>query len=59
MAFEVRQPVHAGDTVTCDVEMTDLDPGERRTRLAAAFVRRNGDGEVVLRGASDGVVPAA
>ncbi|WP_267643924.1 MaoC/PaaZ C-terminal domain-containing protein [Haloarchaeobius amylolyticus] len=55
--FEFVKPVYAGDTVTCDVEITRLEPGEKRTRLASKYVCRNGDGDAVLRGESDGMIP--
>jgi acyl dehydratase len=57
MTFEFHRPVYAGDTVTCETEMTEVVEGDGRTRLTAEFVCHDGDGERVLSGRSEGVIP--
>ena len=55
--FEFLQPVYAGDTITCETEMTRVSEEEHRTLLASEFVCTNEDGTEVLRGESDGLIP--
>lgn len=57
MEFEFHRPVYAGDTVTCETEIEELDEREQRTLMSATFVCRNQDGETVMSGRSDGMVP--
>lgn len=57
LEFEFLRPVFAGDTIACEVEVVTLEPGADRTRLVSTYVCRNEDGEVVLRGESDGLIP--
>ena len=54
MAFRFRQPVYPGDTVTCRLTITELSP-QNRARAEAVFV--NQQGETVLEGTLDGIVP--
>jgi acyl dehydratase len=57
MTFEFHRPVYAGDTVTCETEIEDLQEREGRTLLSATFVCHNQDGERVMSGRSEGMVP--
>lgn len=57
MEFEFHRPVYAGDTVTCEARITDLDEREGRTLMSATFVCHNQNGENVMNGRSDGMIP--
>ena len=56
MHFEFLRPVWTGDTVRCEVTLTELSETSRGTRLAADILCRNQDGKEVLRGSTAGVV---
>lgn len=49
------RPVRIGDTVTARVEVTELRPDDRRVVLATTC--RNQDGETVLEGEAEVLVP--
>jgi acyl dehydratase len=57
MTFAFHRPVYAGDTVTCEAEMTRVVDDGDRTRLTAEFVCHNQDGDRVMSGRSEGVIP--
>jgi acyl dehydratase len=55
MNFRFKKPVYFGDTVTCTLTITDVDPRNR----ARAFAKyQNEDGVVVLEADLEGIVPA-
>ena len=56
MHFEFLRPVWTGDTVRCEVTLTELSETPRGTRLAAGILCRNQDGKEVLRGWTTGMV---
>ena len=56
MTFEFTRPVHTGRAITCEVTIDDVEDGEDRVEIAASFVCTDEDGQVVLRGDTDGVV---
>jgi acyl dehydratase len=56
MTFEFHRPVFAGDTITCEVTLTELVPDDRYTRVTAQFVCRNQNGKEVMTGQTHGVV---
>ena len=56
MTFAFIRPVFAGDTVTCDVTLTAIEPAEKYVKLSCAFVCRNQNGKEVLTGRGAGVV---
>ena len=58
LEFEFVRPVFAGDTITCESEIRTLIEEDDRTLMESTFVCRNGDGEEVMRGESEGVIPA-
>ncbi|EMA52884.1 FAS1-like dehydratase domain-containing protein [Halococcus thailandensis] len=58
LEFEFVRPVFAGDTITCESEIRSLTETDDRTLMESAFVCHNGDGEVVMRGESEGMIPA-
>jgi acyl dehydratase len=57
MTFEFHRPVYAGDTVTCETEMTTVVEQADRTLLTAEFVCHNQVGERVMSGRSKGIIP--
>lgn len=54
MTFRFKQPVYAGDTITCDWVITEID---FRGRAKAVVTMRNADGEVVLEAETVGLPP--
>ena len=56
MTFEFHRPVFAGDTIECEVTLTELEPGDRYTQVTAQFVCRNQSGKEVMTGQTRGVV---
>lgn len=56
MTFEFHRPVFAGDTITCDVTLTELEPAEQFIRLVSTWVCRNQHGKEVMTGEARGVV---
>jgi 3-hydroxybutyryl-CoA dehydratase len=56
MTFEFHRPVFAGDTIDCEVTLTELEPGDRYARVTAEFVCRNQSGKEVMSGQTRGVV---
>ncbi len=57
MSFELIRPVFAGDTVTCQLHITSVEPREHHTRIIAKAVCTNQRGEEVMRGTTRGQVP--
>lgn len=56
LSFTFLRPVFAGDTITCDVTLTELDPGEKYLKLSCTWVCRNQRGKDVMTGHGNGVV---
>ena len=56
MSFEFVRPVFVGDTVHCEVTITQLDQQENGTQMSATVFCRNQQGEVVLTGYTTGLV---
>jgi 3-hydroxybutyryl-CoA dehydratase len=56
LSFQFHLPVYAGDTITCEVRLDEVEPGERWTRLTCSFICTNQDGEVVMTGNGQGVI---
>lgn len=54
MSFQFKQPVYAGDTITCHWVIQALDEQGRAT---AAISMTNEDGIIVLEGQTSGLVP--
>jgi acyl dehydratase len=57
MHFEFLRPVFTGDTIRCEMTITEVVPEEGRVRLTLTGSCRNQDGKEVLRFVSRGVVP--
>jgi acyl dehydratase len=56
MTFTFHRPVFAGDTITCEVTLTAVEPAEKYFNLTSTWVCRNQDGKEVLTGGGRGVV---
>jgi len=56
LTFQFQRPVFAGDTITCDVTLVELEPGEQFTRMTSKWVCRNQHAKEVLTGEARGVI---
>jgi acyl dehydratase len=56
MIFRFQRPVFAGDTIVCEVELVELEPGEQFVRVVSTWVCRNQHGKEVMTGEARGVV---
>ena len=56
MTFQFHRPVFAGDTIECEVTLTEREPAENFINIASTFVCRNQAGKQVLSGVARGIV---
>ena len=56
MRFQFHRPVFAGDTVSCEVTIVELEPADKYTNVRSEFVCRNQDGKEVMTGHALGIV---
>jgi 3-hydroxybutyryl-CoA dehydratase len=56
MTFAFHRPVFAGDTISCEVTLTALEPEEKYFKVSSIWVCRNQDGKEVMTGGGDGIV---
>lgn len=56
MTFAFHRPVFAGDTISCEVTLTALEPAEKYFNVSSTWVCRNQDGKEVMTGGGHGVV---
>ena len=56
MLFRFHRPVFAGDTIECEVTLTERDQAEEFINVASTFVCRNQAGKEVLTGHARGVI---
>jgi 3-hydroxybutyryl-CoA dehydratase len=56
MNFEFIRPVFTGDTITCELTITDITPMDGYKRVAMKTVYRNQHGKEVLIGTSKGII---
>jgi len=56
LTFQFHRPVFAGDTITCDVTLVELEPGEQFTRMTSKWVCRNQHAKEVMTGEARGVI---
>jgi 3-hydroxybutyryl-CoA dehydratase len=56
MNFEFIRPVFTGDTITCELTITDVTPMDGYKRVAMKTVYRNQHGKEVLIGTSKGII---
>ena len=54
--FQFHRPVYAGDTVRCEVKITELEQAEGYMRMSVEWVCRNQHGKEVLAGQGRGVI---
>lgn len=56
LTFGFHRPVFAGDTITCEVTLTALEPGEKYCSVSTTWVCRNQNGKDVMTGGGQGVI---
>ena len=56
MTFAFHRPVFAGDTITCEVTLTAVEPAEKYFHLTSTWVCRNQHGKEVMTGGGHGIV---
>ena len=56
ITFQFLKPVFAGDTIECEVTLTELEPGEQFTRMVSKWVCRNQHAQEVMTGQGRGVI---
>jgi acyl dehydratase len=56
MISEYLRPVFTGDTITCELTITDVVPQEGFKKVAMTSVYRNQHGKEVLIGSSHGII---
>lgn len=54
--FQFLRPVFAGDTITCEVTLVDLQPAAQLTKMTSTWVCRNQHGKEVMTGEARGVI---
>jgi acyl dehydratase len=54
--FAFERPVFVGDTITCEVTLTEVETDEKYFKLNSTWVCRNQDGKEVMTGSGRGVV---
>jgi 3-hydroxybutyryl-CoA dehydratase len=59
LRFQFHRPVFAGDTVSCEVTLVALQPGDKYTNVRSEFVCRNQNGKEVMSGYALGVIRQA
>ena len=56
MTFHFQRPVFAGDTISCEVELVELEPTEQFIRVLTKWVCRNQHAKEVMTGEARGVI---
>ncbi|EDL66517.1 FAS1-like dehydratase domain-containing protein [Bacillus sp. SG-1] len=56
MHNEFIRPVFTGDTITCELQITKVEPSEGYKKVEMDFVYRNQRGKEVLLGSSRGII---
>jgi 3-hydroxybutyryl-CoA dehydratase len=56
MIFQFHRPVFAGDTISCEVLMVEMEPAENYTKVVSSWVCRNQHGKEVMTGEARGVI---
>jgi 3-hydroxybutyryl-CoA dehydratase len=56
LTFQFHRPVFAGDTIQCEVTLTEWEPGEPFINMASSWVCRNQHGKEVMTGKARGVI---
>jgi acyl dehydratase len=56
MKFEFQRPVFAGDTIECEVTITQYEPGEQYARVSSEWSCVNQHGKEVMTGHGKGII---
>lgn len=56
MTFQFHRPVFAGDTISCEVVLVELEPEGKFMRVVSQWVCRNQHGKEVMTGEARGVI---
>jgi acyl dehydratase len=56
MKFEFHRPVFAGDTILCEVTITEFEEGEQYAKLSSDWRCTNQHGKEVMTGSGKGIV---
>lgn len=56
MEFEFPRPAYTGVEITCETTVERVEERDGRTELESSFICETEDGDVVLRGRTEGVV---
>ena len=56
MTFQFHRPVFAGDTIECEVTLTERESDENFINVTSIFVCRNQAGKEVMTGQARGVI---
>ena len=56
MKFQFHRPVFAGDTVTCEATIVELEKGEQFINMRTEFLCRNQTGKEVMTGHAVGII---
>jgi 3-hydroxybutyryl-CoA dehydratase len=56
MTFQFHRPVFAGDTISCEVVLVELEPEEQFTRVVSKWICRNQHAKEVMTGEARGVI---
>jgi len=56
LTFQFERPVFAGDTIVCDVTLTQLESAESFLQVVSTWVCRNQNGKEVMTGHARGVI---
>ena len=56
LTFRFQRPVFAGDTIQCEVTLTNVEPAEGFDRVSSSWTCRNQHGKEVMSGEAHGVI---
>jgi len=56
LIFQFHRPVFAGDTISCEVLMVEMEPAETLVKVVSSWVCRNQHGKEVMTGEARGVI---
>ena len=56
MTFAFHRPVFVGDTITCEVTVTELEPQQKYCKLKSTWICTNQHGKEVMSGGGRGVI---
>jgi acyl dehydratase len=56
MTFQFHRPVFAGDTISCEVMLVEMEPAEQFVHVVSRWVCRNQHAKEVMTGEARGVI---